>query len=887
MKLRKILCALLAAGVVFVSISCSSDGDTDTAVPVVPAVLTPNVTVTGSVSGNATEAGSGEITVTLANNTKFSDAVIALDVNASLVSYITIAATDGITVNAITLKEKVTADSTVLKANVSVTSSKAVDATTTVTAETALVKNVTEKTTGQLKYSFAPSALVTASESSLVAVCGAAAQNEFVVTLKGDTFKTDVLQAEDNKVDGDGNFYVTKYFTFAFDNSNLSVNYVRLVEPITTTDAGLTKARLLVEYTCKATEAATGTAKVNLTIAKDALASTTETKGKEIALNYVFGKDVVTSNGINTLVIQEEGSNGYSSTTGTLKAQYVGYTGTGYTESLTSGKGIFYSVKSENAITNAQIGVRYAMWNGKTQIRGVLVYVNGVCVNPTAAIKTVYHNKGSASKVTEGRWAYSDFLSNVPLNAGENTVYITGASSESQTSFVIPSGDSGSLPNIDCLIVKGPGITYGTDKSMYYTFECKSENDAGGSVTSNPVVTSAKEGSKVTVTASAKSGYTFECWTDGSTENPHEITISGATKIYAHFIPTGSAQQTGLVGFASVTSDAAAAAAYTITGGAGGETITINSLNDLTSETNKAKLSGNTPYIVKFTNSTRITTTDNLSLICNIGSNKTIYGAVEGAGLKNIEMRVSGNNVIIRNLIFGEVIAYDTLKEYAGQGNDALSLNGAQHVWVDHCELFSHLTPQDNLGNAITASVDAKDWYDGLLDLKNGAAWITISNCYFHDHWKAFLCGSGDAHDDGDSNMRLTIVGCFFKNINSRQPLFRWGKAHIYNNYFLSEEGSTVYRDSNCIDVRTGSTILAEANYFSGVKNPIGIDLANGGTNGKEEYSFPASNQLENCVNDPQPGSSTYKPAYVYTAATASKDVANTAGAKLGTTLTY
>ena len=620
--------------------------------------------------------------------------------------------------------------------------------------------------------------------------------------------------------------------------------------------------------------------------------------GKETTTSLVITEakeddddDVVTGDEV-TLEIEEK-ETGFINTTGSLKegdTQWIGYSGKGYVESLTAGKDIVYTVTASGKIKDAKIAVHYGMWNAQTQVRGVLVKVNGTVINSGSAIKTTYTNKGQKGAVVEGRWIDSGYVEGVTLKKGANTIIITGASGEQtyNNEKYTPS-DDGCLPNIDYLIVVGRGIEAGGEAvtTSNYMLAYSSENTTAGSVTSDTENGSIEEGTSVTLKASANSGWKFECWSDGTTTSEYTFAIAKDTKISAHFIPANFDKSTinSLVGYATITSDTASP--YTITGGAGGETITIASLEDITS--NELKLSSNTPYIVKFTNGNRITTSDNVSIIMSIGSNKTIYGATSGAGLKNIEMRVSGSNVIIRNLIFGEVIADDFWK---GSGNDALSLNGASHVWVDHCELFSHLSPKDNAGNVLTyskgtnTSADSesdfkKDWYDGLLDIKNGATWITVSNCYLHDHWKAFLCGSGDSHDDGDSNMRLTIVGCFFKDINSRQPLFRWGKAHIYNNYFLSEN-TEVYRKSNCIDVRVGSAVLAEANYFKGVKNAIGIDLANGGTNGKEEYSFPSTNQLTDCVNnDIDEGSSSYAPPYNYAAATASTNVEQKAGANL------
>ncbi|MBR4600032.1 MAG: hypothetical protein IKO39_08290, partial [Treponema sp.] len=455
--------------------------------------------------------------------------------------------------------------------------------------------------------------------------------------------------------------------------------------------------------------------------------------------------------GTTTLTIQENGK-GFVSTTGSVKTgdtNWIGYTGDGYIESLISGKTVVYTIKADEAISDAKIAVHYGMWNTQTMVRGILVTVNGKQINTGKAIKTTYTNKGTKGQNVDGRWIDSDYLTGVSLNAGSNTIIIEGASgAQTFNGETYTPTDAGCLPNIDYLIVNGKGIDYGTDTTQYVTLSYASENETAGTVTSTVTGTSVAEGTSVTLTAEAKTGWTFECWSDGTTANPYTKTISESTYLFAHFIPEGYTSPTvsdGYMGYATVTSDSAAA--YTISGGAGGTEITISSLEDM--ETYKTELSKDVPYIVKVTG--LVTTSDNVSVYYSIGSNKTIYSPDGTGRFKNVEVRVQGANVIIQNLTFGEVIGDDF---WNGKGNDSLALNGARHVWVDHCEFQSHLTPQNNDGTAlsysseITNESDESDWkkdfYDGLLDIKNGGTWITISNCYFHDHWKACLCGSGD-----------------------------------------------------------------------------------------------------------------------------------------------
>ncbi|MBQ4378975.1 MAG: hypothetical protein II821_07260 [Treponema sp.] len=552
---------------------------------------------------------------------------------------------------------------------------------------------------------------------------------------------------------------------------------------------------------------------------------------------------ITNSDGTTTLKIQENGD-GFVSTTGSVKtddSNWIGYSGEGYIENLTSGKTVVYTVSATEAISNAKIGVHYGMWNTQTMIRGVLVTVNGTCINSGSAIKTVYTNKGTKGQVVDGRWIDSDYITGVSLNAGSNTIIIEGASGEqSFNGETYTPTDDGALPNIDYLVVNGKGIDYGTDTTKYVSLSYASENETAGSVESTATAASIAEGTSVTFTAAANSGWVFECWSDGTKTNPYTKTISENTYLFAHFIPTDYTASSDLVGYATITTDSGDG--YTISGGAGASsenTVTISSYAELVAK--KDLLSSDEPKII--TISGTISTKDNanplLSEKYTIGSNSTIYGDTSNQGrLQNIEFVVEGENVIIRNMMFGEVISWDG---YTKSGaDDALSLNGATHVWVDHCEFQSHLTPQDLDGNEITEGHDyysddsdwAKDFYDGLLDIKNGSTWITISNCYFHDHYKACLCASGDDGPDKntttgatDSDMRVTFYHNHWKNINARMPLFRYGTGHIYDCYFDAGSQSD---SASCINVRAGSKLYIEGNNFANFSKTTGDSVSKG-----------------------------------------------------------
>lgn len=675
-----------------------------------------------------------------------------------------------------------------------------------------------------------------------------------------------------------------------------------------------------------ATEAGTTTITVK-SVAKDSLTATATVK--------VISED--------TYIIDDNNVEyGFVSTTGSLRTgdtSRTGYLGSSYLESFSQGAtdNIIYSIYSKTE-QDVKVLLHYAFWGGNgATVRGAYIVVNGatdediIYLNYTAKSQTLDEN-GNVTKSdnvkefdTDGKtpksyhaiWEDSNEIT-VHLDAGENQIRVVavpkGTSMPNATYRVAEQQDSngsytepksfeptgnddkkaeGYLANIDYIQITGSGLGCGSNSLVFYKVTSSADH---GTVTLEPAQDFYKGGANVTLKVADDSGYSFNAWSgrtssgDFFASNNAEYTfkIEDDITVSAHSIPTAYTKPAELVGYAAITDDAGTN--YTITGGAGGSVITIASLSDLTSKA--TQLSSNTPYIVRFTSGSRICTSDNKSIIVNIGSNKTIYGATSGAGLKNIELRVEGENVIIQNLILGEVIAYDTLPAYKGEGNDALSLNGARHVWVDHCEIRSNTTPKDIEGNTVTNPGDSdfeKDWYDGLLDIKNGATWITVSNCYFHDHYKACLCGSGDDGPDtnkegySDSDMRVTFANNYWHNVNARQPLFRYGKAHIYGSYF---DAGTFSGGASFINCRAGSELYIEGNTFKGTKSDsytIGFYYAD---SSKKYGNTSGSWVSKNNSGVSSKNGTSYVPPYTVTVGSAPSSVPSGAGATL-TSLSY
>jgi pectate lyase len=180
--------------------------------------------------------------------------------------------------------------------------------------------------------------------------------------------------------------------------------------------------------------------------------------------------------------------------------------------------------------------------------------------------------------------------------------------------------------------------------------------------------------------------------------------------------------------------------------------------------------------------------------------NLTIEGASGSSA--NFGIKVSrAKNVIIRNMTLGLLPGGGSSDAITLEGNDT---NGdVENVWVDHNDLFSS-TKEDCEGAGDTE-------FDGLIDIKKGARFITLSYNYLHDHQKTGLLGSSD---DDSTERYVTFHHNRYENVVSRTPLHRFGFIHLFNNYF-----GTI--SSSGINVRMGGVALIESNFFENALNPI------------------------------------------------------------------
>ena len=240
---------------------------------------------------------------------------------------------------------------------------------------------------------------------------------------------------------------------------------------------------------------------------------------------------------------------------------------------------------------------------------------------------------------------------------------------------------------------------------------------------------------------------------------------------------------------------------FDVTGGEGGDVVTVNNGTDLKAALSSASNS-NTPVIIYVDGTITVANNGGDDVIdIKDMDNVSIVGVANRGEFDGVGISIRrANNIIVQNLKIHHVIA----------PTDAISVEGdddgstTENIWIDHNELYS-----ENDGDE-----SKKDVYDGLIDTKSGAKNVTISYNYLHDHWKASLHGHTENAETANTDRQITFHHNRFENIESRLPLFRKGVGHLYNNYF-NNIGSTA------INSRIGAELQVENNYFENVQNPI------------------------------------------------------------------
>jgi pectate lyase len=225
------------------------------------------------------------------------------------------------------------------------------------------------------------------------------------------------------------------------------------------------------------------------------------------------------------------------------------------------------------------------------------------------------------------------------------------------------------------------------------------------------------------------------------------------------------------------------------TGGAGGATVTVSTGKELIEAIESA---GSKPLTIYVKGEITTSNSGANEITLDGVHNLSIIGTGEGAEFDGIGIHVKGDssNLIIQNL---------SIHDVKSGPKDAIGIEGDSHnIWIDHNEFYSSMSV-------------GKDYYDGLLDMKRGVEYVTVSNNYFHDHHKVSLNG----YSDSDEGARyVTYDHNMFEDIGSRAPSVRDGYVHVYENYYKDVETSA-------INLRMGAEGQIQNNVFENVRDPI------------------------------------------------------------------
>lgn len=226
-------------------------------------------------------------------------------------------------------------------------------------------------------------------------------------------------------------------------------------------------------------------------------------------------------------------------------------------------------------------------------------------------------------------------------------------------------------------------------------------------------------------------------------------------------------------------------------GGRDGQIVTVKTQADLEKYATAAE-----PYVIV------VAGTINMNPVgkeIKVRSDKTIVGAgtsghIVGGGFF---LGQGVHNVIIRNLTIRD--AYQGIWNDKDHDFDAIQMDGAHHVWIDHNDL-RHMA-------------------DGLIDVRKDSTNVTVSWNKLSQNNKTFGIGWTE-------NVRtdITIHHNWIRETEQRNPSTdNAAHAHLYNN-FLEDVAGTDIKSSYGNYSRGRTKMVLENSYFQGMNNPVTKD---------------------------------------------------------------
>ncbi|MFD7321016.1 pectinesterase family protein [Streptomyces sp. NPDC059875] len=223
-------------------------------------------------------------------------------------------------------------------------------------------------------------------------------------------------------------------------------------------------------------------------------------------------------------------------------------------------------------------------------------------------------------------------------------------------------------------------------------------------------------------------------------------------------------------------------------GGRDGRTVTVRTLAELEKYATAPE-----PYVIVVA---ATITMNPVGKEIKVASDKTIVGSgtaghIVGGGFF---LGPGVHNVIIRNLTIRD--SYQGVWNDKDHDFDAVQMDGAHHVWIDHNDL-RHMA-------------------DGLIDVRKDSTYVTVSWNRLSNDNKAFGIGwTTNVVTD------ITIHHNWIRETEQRNPSTdNAAHAHLYNNHLQDDPGTAV--TSSYGNYSRGATkMVLENSHFQGVNNPV------------------------------------------------------------------
>ena len=264
-------------------------------------------------------------------------------------------------------------------------------------------------------------------------------------------------------------------------------------------------------------------------------------------------------------------------------------------------------------------------------------------------------------------------------------------------------------------------------------------------------------------------------------------------------------------------------------------------------------------------------------VVIDVGSNTSIIGVGADARIKNGGLRIGfmnqfdandrdnykAENVVVRNITFAD--AFDMFSSWdpkdsfsititntggcqavfegddagphmcptrrGGRWNteyDSISVMNAESVWIDH-NTFTDEPRFDTQFPPVFAApfneaTQKVQHHDGQVDVTLLGTKVTISNNHFLRHDKGNLLGGSDVAGlvpgYGPGVIDVTFHGNYYQNMIQRMPRVRFGRVHVYNNFYdVNRLSNAEYRLGDAWATGTAAKLVTENNLFDILNN--------------------------------------------------------------------